>query len=132
MTPSPTPRAPPSCPMIRPSPAARRRKIISPTPGSTAAFSDRLGAGYTLICFDERLAEGVRSLPDALDVVCLALDSEAAAVLAAGPQAVRLVRPDRHVAARWTTASAEPCPRRAARVTFQSQPDNAAAGTVEA
>ncbi|MBB5222344.1 3-(3-hydroxy-phenyl)propionate hydroxylase [Amaricoccus macauensis] len=95
-------------------------------------LSDRLGAGYTLICFDERLAEGVRSLPDAPDVVCLAPDSEAATVLAAGPQAAYLVRPDRHVAARWTTASAEAVRDALARVTFQSLPDNAAAGTVEA
>ena len=82
-------------------------------------LSDRLGTGFALVCFDEALAAAVRDLPDAPAVVCLPPGSEAAAVLAAGPRAAWLVRPDRHVAARWTDASAGAVAEALARLTFR-------------
>jgi 3-(3-hydroxy-phenyl)propionate hydroxylase len=70
----------------------------------TGYLSDSLGAGFTLLCFDQSLAEGLRDL--AAKIVALPPKSEAAEVLAAGPQSAYLVRPDGHIAARWHEASA--------------------------
>jgi 3-(3-hydroxy-phenyl)propionate hydroxylase len=82
-------------------------------------LSDRLGAGFALVCFDQDLAAAVRALPDAPEVVCLAPGSEPASVLAAGPGSAYLVRPDRHVAARWTDAAAAAVADALPRVTFR-------------
>ena len=69
-------------------------------------LSDRLGSGYTLVCFDRDLSDEVSRLPGAPDVVCLDHPSEASRVLGAGQRSAYLVRPDLHIAARWLDASA--------------------------
>ena len=69
-------------------------------------LSDRLGNGYTLICFDEALSEEVSRLPDAPEVACLEFPCEASRTLGAHRRTAYLVRPDLHVAARWLDASA--------------------------
>lgn len=69
-------------------------------------LSDRLGNGYTLVCFDRELSDEVSRLPGAPDVVCLDHPSEASRVLGAGQRSAYLVRPDLHIAARWLDASA--------------------------
>ncbi|MYM53808.1 FAD-dependent monooxygenase [Thalassovita mangrovi] len=68
-------------------------------------LTDLLGGGFTLLSFDEGLAQGVADLD--LDVVVLDPGSEAAQVLAAGPHSAYLVRPDLHIAARWMRATPE-------------------------
>ena len=63
-------------------------------------LSDRLGPGFTLLAFDPALAVSHAEL----DTVILPPGSDAAQLLAAGPRTAYLVRPDGHVAARWTEA----------------------------
>jgi 3-(3-hydroxy-phenyl)propionate hydroxylase len=70
-------------------------------------LSDRLGNGYTLICFDEALSEEVSRLPDAPEVACLEFPCEASRILGADRRTAYLVRPDLHIAARWLDASAD-------------------------
>ena len=69
-------------------------------------LSDRLGSGYTLVCFDSELSGEVARLPDAPEVVCLDHPSDASRILGADPGSAYLVRPDLHIAARWLEASA--------------------------
>jgi 3-(3-hydroxy-phenyl)propionate hydroxylase len=70
-------------------------------------LSDRMGPGFTLVCFDAGLADSVRALPDAPRVVCLPPDSEAAARLCADTGSAYLVRPDLHIGARWRKATSD-------------------------
>lgn len=70
-------------------------------------LSDRLGHGFALVCFDENLAVAVRGRAELLTVVCAPFPSDAASVLSAGTASAYLVRPDRHVAARWVVATPE-------------------------
>jgi 3-(3-hydroxy-phenyl)propionate hydroxylase len=69
-------------------------------------LSDRMGSGYTLVCFDRQLSEEVSRLPDPPEVVFLDHPSEASRILGADPGSAYLVRPDLHIAARWLDASA--------------------------
>ncbi|SDE69122.1 FAD-dependent monooxygenase [Ruegeria marina] len=66
-------------------------------------LSDCLGPGFTLITFDPGLAETVADSD--LATVVLQPGSEVAEVLAAGLGSAYLVRPDGHVASRWTRPS---------------------------
>ncbi len=68
-------------------------------------LSEVLGAGFTLIAFDPAIATDI--VPDDLTVAILEPGTEAAEILCAGPQTAYIVRPDSHIAARWTTASPE-------------------------
>ena len=70
-------------------------------------LSDRMGKGFTLVCFDARLAAEVAAWPDAPQVVCLDCTGDASRMLGAGPQSAYLVRPDLHIGARWTEATAD-------------------------
>ncbi|WP_428687316.1 FAD-dependent monooxygenase [Roseibium sp.] len=84
-----------------------------PVPGATLPearvgdrfLSDLLGPGFTLITFDEDLAEKLIGL--GIAIVKLQPGSEAAETLAAGPSSAYLVRPDLHIAGRWLKASPE-------------------------
>ena len=67
-------------------------------------LSDCLGKGFTVLCFDADLSSDLSDL-DA-KIVLLQPGSEAAEVLAAGPQTAYLVRPDNHIAGRWHQATA--------------------------
>ncbi|WP_137699360.1 FAD-dependent monooxygenase [Marimonas lutisalis] len=66
-------------------------------------LSDLSGPGFTLITFDPDLAETVADSD--LTTVALQPGSEAAEVLAAGPESAYLVRPDGHIVSRWTRPS---------------------------
>jgi 3-(3-hydroxy-phenyl)propionate hydroxylase len=68
-------------------------------------LTDRLGGGFSVLCFDARLAEVLAGMD--LAVIPLAPDSEAASILKAGPESAYLIRPDRHVAARWKVADGD-------------------------
>ncbi len=70
-------------------------------------LSDRMGSGFTLVCFDKELSDSVGRLPDAPEVVCLAYLGDASRILGAGPASAYLVRPDLHIGARWMNASAD-------------------------
>lgn len=81
-------------------------------------LSDRVGKNFTLICFDPGLAEAVERLPGAPDVVCLDCPGEASRMLAAGPDAAYLIRPDLHIGARWFKAAPEKVAAALAALTF--------------
>lgn len=70
-------------------------------------LSDGFGPGFTLLCFDPALAEAVRGLTSAenLTVLLLAPEGNAAQICGANAGSAYLVRPDRHIAARWLQAS---------------------------
>lgn len=66
-------------------------------------LSDLLGREFTIIIFDASFADSFDI--DAVERVVLQPASEAAEVLAAGPESAYLVRPDGHIAARWMRAT---------------------------
>ncbi len=73
-------------------------------------LSDRLGKGFTVLCFDADLAQQIKDKgvpPDLLHVVTVAYPSSVADKFAAQAQSVYLIRPDMHIAGRWHSASAE-------------------------
>lgn len=80
-------------------------------------LSDLLGPGFTLLAFDADLARDLAQ-PD-LTVRVLPPDGEAAEVLAAGRKSAYLVRPDLHIAARWTRATPDAVRRALALSTAQ-------------
>lgn len=70
-------------------------------------LSDRLGPGFTLLCLDPGLAHDIaEAAEDGLQVVALPHPSPVADLLGAGPRSAYLVRPDMHVAGRWSDADA--------------------------
>jgi len=78
-------------------------------------LSDLLGPGFTLLAFDAGLTAGLAGSD--LKTVVLEPGSEAAEVLAAGPRSAYLVRPDLHIAARWTKATPDAVRRALVRAT---------------
>lgn len=68
-------------------------------------LSDRLGSGYTLVCFNRQLSDEVSRQHGGPEVVCLDHPSEASRILGAAPGSAYLVRPDLHIGARWLEAS---------------------------
>jgi len=80
-------------------------------------LSDRLGPGFTLICFDAELAGALKGVAD-LTVACLPCPSDAAERLSAGTGAAYLVRPDGHIGARWVSATPDEVRAALARLTF--------------
>ncbi|MEZ5933016.1 MAG: FAD-dependent monooxygenase [Alphaproteobacteria bacterium] len=73
-------------------------------------LSDRLGGGFTVLCFDEELAKEVRdrcSTDDALTVICLPQPSALSEQFSARGRSAYLVRPDMHIAGRWHEAGAQ-------------------------
>ncbi len=72
-------------------------------------LSDLLGPGFTALCFDEAIASDLAAeRGDDSDLAILALPgkSRAAETYGADATSVYLIRPDRHIAARWRTATA--------------------------
>lgn len=85
-------------------------------------LSDRLGKGFTALCFDEELAQQIRtacSSDNSLTVVSLAHPSTVSDKFAAHARSVYLVRPDMHIAGRWYEATAEDVIEGYHSVTFQ-------------
>lgn len=73
-------------------------------------LSGRLGAGFTVLCFDAELAadiEAGRAEGDALTVLSLPRPSAISDRFAARGRSAYLVRPDMHLAGRWHDATAE-------------------------
>ena len=64
-------------------------------------LSERMGAGFTLVCFDPGLAAAAAELDNPPEVVLLPHPCEASRILGAGPRSAYLVRPDLHIGARW-------------------------------
>lgn len=70
-------------------------------------LSDRLGHGFTVLCFSSGLAEELQaSAPATVSVVSLPHQSPVADVFAAEQGTAYLLRPDMHIAARWLKATA--------------------------
>ena len=65
-------------------------------------LSDLMGSGFTLICFQQTLADQL--MDGDLTHCVLHSTSEVAQVLAATSESAYLIRPDGHVAGRWRTA----------------------------
>lgn len=65
-------------------------------------LSDLLGAGFSLIVFDDDLAQNL-DIPG-VEIIVADAQGDAGRVLAAGPHSAYLVRPDLHIAARWFKA----------------------------
>ena len=71
-------------------------------------LSDRLGDGFTVLCFGEELAEQIAAncaADDGLFVVCLPKPSTVLEKFAARDGSAYLIRPDMHIAARWHDAN---------------------------
>ncbi|WP_212524502.1 FAD-dependent monooxygenase [Actibacterium sp. MT2.3-13A] len=69
-------------------------------------LSDRLGPGFTLLCFDAGLSRALAG-EAGMQAMVLEPGSAAARRLAAGPGSAYLLRPDLYIAARWHDARAE-------------------------
>lgn len=70
-------------------------------------LSDRLGPGFTVLCFDTAMASQIAALFGAADAPTIITLPQLATRFAAGAASVYLLRPDRHIAARWYHAHAE-------------------------
>ena len=85
-------------------------------------LSDRLGQGFTVLCFDAELAKQIEvaiAEDDKLTVVQLPRPSSVSEKFAATSRSVYLVRPDMHIAGRWLEATAWDVVNGYHRVTFQ-------------
>ncbi len=72
-------------------------------------LSDRLGPGFTVLCFDADLAKQIEAACESdekLRVVLLPPSSEVASRLAASADTAYLLRPDMHIAGRWCNVTA--------------------------
>ncbi len=84
-------------------------KVIPEARLQQGYLSDHLGPGFNVICFGAELAQELEdrlAAEDDIRVLSLPARSEAAHVFGAARTAAYLVRPDRHVAARWHQARA--------------------------
>jgi len=73
---------------------------------------DRMGAGFTLICFDTEMQKAVQQALETLAPAAVGLtllrfepDGKVAQALRATAQSAYLIRPDLHIAGRWKTAN---------------------------
>jgi 3-(3-hydroxy-phenyl)propionate hydroxylase len=89
---------------------------------SGAFLSDELGQGFSILCFDENLAERLRetfSSEDEAGVITAPYPSPIAEKYSAGPLTTYLVRPDLHIAGRWYKTNPETVLASYRSVTFQ-------------
>ncbi len=89
---------------------------------SSGFLSDRLGKGFTVLCFGPEIARQIASqYPDdgLLGVVSVPWPSPIAAKFSAHGRSAYLVRPDMHIAGRWHEATAEAVIAGFRAVTFQ-------------
>ena len=71
-------------------------------------LSDRLGSGFTVLCFDTDLYQAItKACSGKLQILLLPHPSAASDTLAATQLSAYLIRPDMHIAARWYHASPE-------------------------
>ena len=85
-------------------------------------LSDRLGEGFTVVCFEAKFAQQIAALgPDTrwLSVVAVPRPSRIADKFAAHDRSAYLVRRDMHIAGRWHEAIAEDVIAGFRAVTFQ-------------
>jgi 3-(3-hydroxy-phenyl)propionate hydroxylase len=89
-------------------------------------LSDKLGSGFTVLCFGDDLASQLgASFPDADDVTIVAQPSPSplAETYGAEPGTAYLIRPDGHIAGRWKSADATTVVDAYRAVTFQKGAD---------
>jgi len=67
-------------------------------------LSDRLAGGFAVLCFDPVLARQIE--PTGLEVIVCKPGGDVAKTYGAMVNSAYLIRPDRHIAARWVTATA--------------------------
>ena len=85
-------------------------------------LSDKLGKGFTALCFDAHLAQQIEDIcPNdyLLNIVLLPQQSAILETFAANASSVYLLRPDMHIAGRWHKASAADVISGYQSVTFQ-------------
>ncbi|MES0827375.1 FAD-dependent monooxygenase [Ruegeria sp. SCP11] len=82
-------------------------KVLSEVKLDKGYLSDQLAHGFTVLCFDQALVDAIQAAASCenLSVIVLPSGSPVAELYGATKETAYLIRPDRHVAARWKIAT---------------------------